>query len=60
MAGGHHDLLLSCKESVVLTVPSAIISWGLLSLSGPQGIGSDSRFRGTGLCLGRGTHSYGP
>lgn len=59
MAGGHYDLLLSCQESVVLTLPSASISWGLLTLSGPQGIGSDFRFRGAGLGLGRGTHSYG-
>lgn len=33
---------------------------GLLTLSGPQGIGSDFRFREAGLYLGRGTHPYGP
>lgn len=59
MAGRHYDLLLSCQESVVLTLPSASMSWWLLTLSGPQGIGSDFRFRGAGLGLGRGTHFYG-
>lgn len=45
MTEGSGDLLPTRQEVVaVLTVPSANITWGVVTLSGPEGIGSESRF----------------